>query len=374
MTASHLYHGHDSARRIQAGTALLLLSGVCLVLTGCWGQEIRGEAGGVADIIKKARTNGAYVCAPKELALAEAHLERTEDELDLGNLIPARKHVAIASANAKLAFKNSPPEKCAPKVAPVKVGPLDRDGDGILDDVDKCPDDPEDKDGFEDQDGCPEPDNDKDGMPDASDKCPNEPEDKDGYMDQDGCPDPDNDRDGIPDTEDKCANDPEDVDGYDDLDGCPDLDNDSDTLLDVRDKCPNQPGPPASGGCPVKYKHVVVTAKKIELKQKVYFATAKTTILPRSFALLNDVGRVLSDRPKIYIRIEGHTDSRGNNRYNQRLSQGRANSVRAYLVGRGIAPERLEATGYGEDRPIADNRTRAGRGMNRRVEFFITKQ
>src|SRR5204863_6589756 len=103
-----------------------------------------------------------------------------------------------------------------------KPGPKDTDGDGILDSVDKCPTEPEDKDKFQDDDGCPDPDNDGDGIPDSRDKCPNQPEDKDGFEDLDGCPDPDNDHDGIPDAQDKCPNDPETINGYQDDDGCPD--------------------------------------------------------------------------------------------------------------------------------------------------------
>ncbi|MDP9035146.1 MAG: thrombospondin type 3 repeat-containing protein, partial [Myxococcota bacterium] len=153
----------------------------------------------------------------------------------------------------------------------------DRDGDGIKDDVDQCPDDPEDFDGFKDEDGCPDPDNDNDGIPDVDDRCinvpedhdgdhdddgcpegkdgdrdgdgildskdqcPDEPEDRDGFQDEDGCPDPDNDQDGIPDKLDQCPNDPEDKDGFEDEDGCPDPDNDKDGIPDVKDKCPNEP-------------------------------------------------------------------------------------------------------------------------------------
>ena len=133
----------------------------------------------------------------------------------------------------------------------------DRDGDGIKDDVDKCPDDPEDKDDFEDEDGCPDPDNDRDGILDKDDKCPNEPETKNGFEDQDGCPDQldlDRDGDGIPDRLDKCPDDPEDKDGFEDEDGCPDPDNDKDGILDVDDLCPNEPedkdGFEDQDGCP----------------------------------------------------------------------------------------------------------------------------
>jgi outer membrane protein OmpA-like peptidoglycan-associated protein len=115
----------------------------------------------------------------------------------------------------------------------------DKDRDGIPASIDKCPDQPEDYDGFEDEDGCPDPDNDGDGIPDAKDKCPDLPEDKDGFEDSDGCPDNDNDRDGITDDKDECPDDPEDFDDYLDSDGCPDEDNDNDNIPDFRDRCPN---------------------------------------------------------------------------------------------------------------------------------------
>ena len=130
----------------------------------------------------------------------------------------------------------------------------DRDGDGILDRDDKCPDVAEDKDGFQDDDGCPDPDNDGDGIPDVKDKCRDAPEDFDGFQDEDGCPDLDDDHDGIPDAEDKCRNEPEDIDGFQDEDGCPDLDNDGDGIPDKVDLCPNAPedfdGYKDGDGCP----------------------------------------------------------------------------------------------------------------------------
>jgi OmpA-OmpF porin, OOP family len=128
-------------------------------------------------------------------------------------------------------------------------GGSDRDGDGIADAVDKCPDAPEDFDGFEDEDGCPEPDNDHDGVLDLNDRCPNEP----GPGVNGGCPfvaNSDRDADGVADQNDKCPDDPEDRDGFQDSDGCPDPDNDGDGILDVNDKCPMEPGPVSKGGCP----------------------------------------------------------------------------------------------------------------------------
>jgi outer membrane protein OmpA-like peptidoglycan-associated protein len=251
-------------------------------------------------------------------------------------------------------------------------GRNDRDGDGIPDSVDACPEEPEDKDGYQDEDGCPDLDNDGDGIPDTDDQCPNEPEDKDGFQDTDGCPERDNDNDGIPDAQDKCPNDPEDKDGFEDDDGCPDPDNDKDGFLDKDDKCPLEPGV-APDGCPKKYNLVVVTEKKIELKQTVFFDFNKATIKSVSFPLLNDVAQAMADNPKIKVEIGGHTDSVGDDNFNLKLSQKRAESVRTYLIKRGIDSNRMVPKGFGENVPLADNRTEAGRGQNRRVEFLITE-
>jgi uncharacterized repeat protein (TIGR01451 family) len=254
----------------------------------------------------------------------------------------------------------------------------DTDQDGLPDTEDKCPTEPEDKDGFEDADGCSEPDNDQDGLPDTKDKCPLKPEDKDGFEDEDGCSDPDNDQDGILDGQDKCPLKPEDKDGFQDTDGCPDPDNDRDGLLDGEDKCPLEPevinGVEDTDGCPDKGESKVqVQGKRILILEKVHFATNKDVVLPRSFPLLQQVAAVLKANPEVKkVRIEGHTDDRGNDAFNMDLSQRRANNVRKYLVEQaGIAPERLEAVGYGETQPVDTNKTAAGRENNRRVIFTI---
>jgi OmpA-OmpF porin, OOP family len=349
----------------------ILVAGVAVSVSGCAGLELEQNVHQVRAIAKEARDNGAYKCAPRELALAETHLDFASTELDQGDYFRARDHLQIADENARLAHRLSPRDRCVGTPV-VKIG--DKDGDGIPDNVDKCPNDPEDKDGFEDDDGCPDLDNDKDGIPDAKDKCPLEPEDKDGFEDDDGCPDPDNDADGIADVNDKCPNDPEDKDGFEDEDGCPDPDNDKDGVPDVSDKCPNEPGPADNNGCPKKYEHIVVTEGKIELKQKIFFDTNKSVILPRSFGLLDEISSVLRSRPTMAVRIEGHTDARGVRAHNLKLSQARADSVRQHLVGLGIEPNRMESRGYGPDQPIETNKTAAGREKNRRVEFIITQQ
>jgi outer membrane protein OmpA-like peptidoglycan-associated protein len=229
-----------------------------------------------------------------------------------------------------------------------RARPTDSDGDGLPDAEDKCPNEPEDQDGFEDEDGCADLDNDQDGIPDTADKCPNEPEDKDGFQDEDGCPDPDNDQDGILDTADKCPMTPEDKDGFQDEDGCPEPDNDRDGIADAEDKCPNEPevinGVEDTDGCPDEGKsNVQVQGNRILILEKVHFATNKDVVLARSFPLLQQVAAVLRANPQLTkIRIEGHTDSRGDDAFNKDLSQRRAGNVRKYLVEQtGISAERL---------------------------------
>ncbi|MCP4199100.1 MAG: OmpA family protein [Proteobacteria bacterium] len=257
---------------------------------------------------------------------------------------------------------------------------MDRDKDGIPDKDDGCPKDPEDKDNFEDADGCPDPDNDADGILDAEDGCPGEPEDMDDFEDVDGCPDPDNDGDGILDTDDVCPDEPEDMDDFEDVNGCPDPDNDGDGFPDQTDKCPDQAevlnGFEDEDGCPDKGKQlVVVQEEKIRLLEKVRFATNSDRIIGKqSFDILISVAAVLKSRPAVKIRIEGHTDAVGSAQANRSLSERRADFVMNYLIKQGVEPDRLEAVGYGPDRPIAPNKTLAGRDTNRRVEFVITAQ
>jgi outer membrane protein OmpA-like peptidoglycan-associated protein len=290
----------------------------------------------------------------------------------------------------------------------------DRDGDGIKDDIDKCPDEPEDFDGFEDEDGCPDPDNDRDGIPDVDDKCPDipedkngiedddgcperanndrdgdgipddvdkcpdQPEDKDGFQDEDGCPDPDNDGDGILDIEDLCPNDPEDKDGFEDEDGCPDPDNDHDRIPDKDDKCPNEPetynGFEDEDGCPDRGK-VVVTETSIEILDVIYFEYDKAVILPKSFPILDAVAATVKGNPSIQlIEIQGHTDERGDDAYNLDLSDRRAKAVMKYLVDHGVEEKRLTAQGYGETQPLDRRHVEAAWAKNRRVAFLILKR
>jgi outer membrane protein OmpA-like peptidoglycan-associated protein len=250
----------------------------------------------------------------------------------------------------------------------VAEAPRDSDGDGITDDLDKCPMEPEDMDGFQDEDGCPDLDNDKDGIPDTIDRCPMKP----GPLENGGCPDEDKDGDGIIDRLDPCP----DQAGPKENHGCPDPDRDNDGIPDRVDVCPDEPGVKEERGCAKKYKMVVVKKDKIEIKKQIKFASGSAKIIGvESFTILDDVAQVLRDMPTIKkVRIEGHTDSLGKDLTNLRLSQARADAVMAQLLKRGIDPGRMEAVGYGEEKPIASNGTAKGRAENRRTEFNIVEQ
>ena len=245
-------------------------------------------------------------------------------------------------------------------------GSSDSDKDGIDDEYDGCPDEAEDFDGFRDEDGCPEPDNDLDGVLDAVDSCPLDAEDIDGYRDEDGCPDPDNDRDGVLDADDGCPDEAEDIDGFQDEDGCPDPDNDGDGVLDADDKCPNTPAGVvvSADGCPL-----VAEIKAEIVLEGVSFALNSADLTSSSYEVLDKVVESLVAYPAVWVEIQGHTDSTGSASYNLDISSRRAASVMNYLVGKGIAPNRLNAVGYGEDLPIASNTEAKGRATNRRVEL-----
>jgi OmpA-OmpF porin, OOP family len=236
---------------------VVILLGAAL-LGGCVsGNKIRADAEVISADVDRARRSGAMRCAPRELATAVANLDFAQAELAQGSSFRAGEHIREADAAAKKALFLS--KDCAPKQVVVKEKPVerpvvvrieetDRDGDGIPDHLDRCPDEPEDFDGFEDEDGCPDLDNDKDGIPDTEDRCPNAP----GPLGNNGCPANDRDGDGIPDHLDSCPDQPEDMDGFQDEDGCPDLDNDGDGLMDTVDRCPNEPGPIENRGCPIR--------------------------------------------------------------------------------------------------------------------------
>src|SRR5690554_1854837 len=241
--------------------------------------------------------------------------------------------------------------------------PADRDGDGVYDTDDKCPDVA----GVPENDGCPA-DRDGDGIYDIDDKCP----DVAGVPENDGCP-ADRDGDGVYDTVDKCP----DVPGVPENDGCP-ADTDGDGVLDDVDECPTEAGPADNNGCPIK--RVVVTVKSIKISEKVFFALAKADIKKESFDLLDEIATVINDNPRIKkIEIQGHTDSSGRASFNDKLSEERAKSVHDYLVNKGVDAERLTYKGYGSNQPLVpvaegEKESSEVAAQNRRVEFIILEQ
>jgi|GEM_PF-2053505 len=257
---------------------------------------------------------------------------------------------------------------------------LDNDQDGIKDEFDECPGQPEDFDGYQDADGCQDTDNDGDKVPDSKDLCPDTSEDMDGFEDNDGCPDTDNDRDGVPDSTDRCLDKAEDLDGYRDQDGCPDLDNDNDGIPDVKDSCPDKPetanGYQDHDGCPDKEPEPRETIK-IKKEEPVilsggHFEFDSARLKANSETILDLVEETLRSHPEMTVRIVGYTDNIGSERYNNWLSERRAISVKQYLTENGIQRSRIEAEGRGEANPIADNSTPYGREKNRRIEIIRT--
>lgn len=183
----------------------------------------------------------------------------------------------------------------------------------------------------------------------------------------------DSDHDGIRNLEDRCPDQAEDFDGFEDDDGCPEADNDHDGVLDDDDECPDQAGPRSNDGCP-EHGHVVLRRGHIVIFGKVHFDTGSAHIQRRSYALLDQIADVMKEHREVgHVVVEGHTDNVGPPALNLKLSRERAESVRQALIERGVSPARLRVAGFGETRPVAPNRTRAGRAKNRRVEFVATK-
>jgi outer membrane protein OmpA-like peptidoglycan-associated protein len=256
--------------------------------------------------------------------------------------------------------------------------PPDRDQDGIVDAEDACPDVAGVKTSDPKTNGCPPPppDRDQDGIVDAEDACPDVAGVKTSDPKTNGCPPPppDRDQDGIVDAEDACP----DVAGVKTEDpktnGCPPPppDRDGDGILDSEDACPDAAGPkhedPKQNGCPAAR----IEAGEIKILQQVKFKTNSATILPESDAILTAVADILKGHPEIKkVLVEGHTDNRGGDRYNLRLSDKRAQAVLTWLVTQGVDNARLSSRGFGATRPIEPNATEEGRRNNRRVEFHI---
>ncbi len=275
--------------------------------------------------------------------------------------------------------KDNCPDTPAGVAVDKKGCPLDKDNDGVADYLDSCPDQA----GTQALNGCPDRDN--DGVADANDRCP----DQAGKVSLKGCPDADND--GVADLDDKCANTksgtkvdangcPMDSDGdgvMDDVDRCPDLagvaalkgcpDSDVDGVADIDDRCPNTKGTLANKGCPEISKQDAVRITYIG--SKIFFENNSDKLKVASLSQLDELSKILYKYDGANLVIEGHTDSNGSDDFNINLSQKRTESVRQYLIGKGIADSRITGVGFGESKPIATNKTALGRAKNRRVEL-----
>lgn len=275
-------------------------------------------------------------------------------------------------------------DNCPMAAGPVNLnGCPDTDGDMIVDKDDKCPDSP----GTAALMGCP--DTDGDGVSDGEDKCPNEP----GTAANAGCPLVDSDGDGVPDGEDDCPNIAglkrfngcvdRDADGIsDNLDACPDLvgvaqfngcpDTDKDGVADKDDRCPTTAGPVSNNGCP-EVKAIREDVKKtLEMAMRsVQFETSRDLLKGVSLPVLDQIAGIMGEYVGYNLRIGGHTDSIGDRASNQKLSEKRAKACYDYLVSKGVSPDRMSHSGYGETQPIADNMYKDGRQKNRRVEFQL---
>ncbi|WP_309608501.1 OmpA family protein [Flavobacterium sp.] len=248
-------------------------------------------------------------------------------------------------------------DDACPEVAGLKEfqGCPDTDGDGIQDKEDECPEVA----GTKEMKGCP--DTDGDGIVDKNDECPEVA----GLATLNGCPDGDGD--GIADNKDKCPT----VAGPRDNAGCPWPDTDGDSVLDKDDKCPDVKGTVANNGCPEVSEEVI---KKLnDYAKTILFNTNKATFQEQTYPILQAMVSILKEYPASNFSLEGHTDSDGKDAANQVLSENRAAAVKTYLIENGIVSERLSSQGFGESKPIASNKTKAGKALNRRVEVKVVK-
>jgi outer membrane protein OmpA-like peptidoglycan-associated protein len=336
---------------------------LALGLLGCASQSVVDLETASLEAQLKPIHDSAKACAPVELANAEARIVFARWDSVRGRGVSAKAHLDAAQADVAEAVRKSSGSACEG----------DRDGDGLSDAIDQCPDIPEDFDGELDSDGCPDVDRDGDKVPDDRDKCPSQAEDRDGFEDQDGCPEFDNDKDGLPDDFDQCPSASEDRDGFQDQDGCPDLDNDGDDVPDAEDRCPSTAGTKATGGCPDDYRLIVYRENQIELRQPIAFVKATAALLPQSNPVLDEIAAFLKQNPKVKLRIEGHTDSEGADDQNLATSKKVADNTKRYLVAKGVSAGKLTTEGKGETIPVDENDTEEGRAANRRVEFHILK-
>jgi len=265
----------------------------------------------------------------------------------------------------------------APRAEPTPPTAMDTDADGILDPDDACPTARGSTDPDPAKHGCPKPvDQDGDGIADTVDACPQVPGEASAEPAKHGCPKPsDKDKDSVTDDVDACVDIPGVASSDPKQHGCPaPSDQDSDGIVDEQDACPQVAGAPNADakkhGCPAAQ----VVGKQIVILDQVRFETNSDRIKVESETTLQAIlGAVQGLPTAAHLRVEGHTDNQGSAKHNRNLSERRAKSVVAWLVAHGVDASRLNARGFGPDRPLASNKTPAGRQVNRRVEIHIVE-
>lgn len=261
-----------------------------------------------------------------------------------------------SGVQAALNFRLFGSKKTVAVTTPEVPAVLDSDGDGINDDMDKCPNTP----GVAKYNGCPVPDSDNDGINDDNDKCPTVP----GVAKYNGCPVPDSDNDGINDDNDKCPS----VPGVERYQGCPVPDSDNDGINDEEDNCPHLAGTAANHGCP---EVDASTQSKVDMMAKGVSWNSSTgyTLSSKSNKALDQVANMLMADSSLKVTVAVHTATTGDAA--KTLSQNRADAIKNYLVSKGVKDSQIEATGYGGEQPVADTKTAAGRAKNQRTEIKL---
>ncbi|MFT7518331.1 MAG: outer membrane protein OmpA-like peptidoglycan-associated protein [Kiritimatiellia bacterium] len=346
----------DGLENINGSDSLLLGSGVSYLVTPKTGL---GAEVVVASATKSNTWRGTG--SPAEVLLSLKHRGERGAHLSIG--AAAGLSGAVGTASYRLFVGGG--------FGHLKWDDPDPDGDGLQAPQDRCPRVAEIFNGIRDDDGCPEDDRvlARERTSEVNHGPDDQPSDGSGalravqWVDGDG--------DGLPDHQDDCPNQPEDLDGFQDADGCPEPDDDGDTILDDDDTCPRSAETfndfADDDGCPDKAPDALDGLTGIV--RGITFETRSAELRPQSVPVLNKVLSALQKHPTIGMKVSGHTDNVGSETYNLELSQRRSESVRRWLVERGIEQSRMDVEGFGEAKPVFANQTSAGRADNRRVEL-----
>jgi outer membrane protein OmpA-like peptidoglycan-associated protein len=323
---------------VRFGDGYRLLVIVTPLVIGCVDSvAVQQRVDRVREMIDESRNSGAYQCAPRDLALAVAHVEFSENELTDGDLFWALRHLDEAELHATDAAKRSESPACFRSASDEQQGESERGRliSGAFErGTERCR--------YRDSSGV---------WVERQGACPNL-----------------QDADGVETAESKDGR----AEGRRDRDRYVGRDRKSEAQEQMDNQCLSETGQRVNAVCLEKYKYIEITVSAIRLKKSVLFKERQAKIAPESYSTLDEIAHFLISNPPITVEIQGHTDSAGDDTFNLRFSQKRAESVRGYLINKGIAPSRLVARGYGETSPIESNHTSRGRAANRRIEIIRT--